>query len=417
MSSLRGTKVAGAGAWGACAMRSAALVIALFGSVALPVAGAPGNAFLAVSPAPEAGTFDVDAYLQDSGGWPAWALTHAHGWGVAYRSATPPVGWTRPFVWRGGGPACFGGALQPRFAAALHEMLPVRESAVLTLLDPPAPEACSPGKPNPHAFERDGWLFVHDGVIDIEAITLQIWRADWGPAWRAFKRAHPRDYDGNGDSTRGNAGEVYGLLFLYELERGPGDEADALERTVGHLLGLEGAEGFQFNAVAQSPDGLWAVRYAPADPDLYPVYYGLTSRGEHCVVNALPEQGSWQSLPNFALAHFPPEGPVEVRALAPVAIDEGGAFPIPPGAVPRIRLSIDATPSRGALRLVYELPPDALGSLELWTPEGRCVRALAVGGGRQHAVWGLPAGQGSGVYVARLRHGSQQERVRVVWVK
>jgi hypothetical protein len=417
MSRRRATGTTGAGARGAGALRSTALVIGLFGAAALPVAGAPGNAFLALSPAPETGTFEVDAYLQDPGGWPALAQTHARGWAVAYGSAAPPAGWVRPFVWRGGGPACRDGALNPRFASALHDMLPVRESAILTLLDPPAPQACSPGKPNPHPFERDGWLFVHDGVIDIEAITRQVWRADWGPAWQAFKRDHPRDYDGNDDSTRGNAGEIYGLLFLYEWERGSGDAGDALERAIGHLLALEGAAAFQFNALAQSPDGLWAVRYALADPDLYPVYYGVTSYGEHCVVNALPEQGSWQNLPNFTLAHFPPDGPVEVRALTPGAIDEGGAFPTRPGAAPRIRLSIERTPSLGVLRLIHELPPDALGTLELWTLEGRCVRAVPVEGGRRYAVWELPAGLGSGVYLARLRSAAQEARARVVWVK
>jgi hypothetical protein len=394
----------------------AGLALAL-GASAPGTHATPGPAFVALSPGPSAGEFFVDDYLQDPGGWPTQAVTHGRGWSVAWRSTATPFGPERFILRRGGGAAMRDGVLSPRFAAALAEMLPPREAAILALLDPPDTAACSPGKPNPQPFERDGWLFLHDGVVDIEAITMQVWRADWGPAWEAFKLAHPRDYDGNGDSTRGNASEIYGLLFLHELAEVPGDPGGALERAIGHLLALAGADGFQFNAVALSPEGLWVARYAMSDADAYPIFYGTTTRGEHCVVDAWPGEGSWEDLPNFTLAHFPPNGPVELRPLVPGAIDEPG----PGGGVnhgaSRLWLRVDGSPTLGPVRLIYEMPAGALGSLELWTPDGRCVWARSIEGGRRVARWELPAQIGSGVYLARLRCGAEVGCARIVRLK
>jgi hypothetical protein len=314
-------------------------------------------------------------------------------------------------VRRGGGRAQRDGELNPRYAAALDEMLPARAGAIVALLDPTDPLACSPGKPNPHPFERDGWLFLHDGAIDIEAITMQVWRAEWGPDWEAFRLAHPRDYDGNGDSTRGNAGEIYGLLFLHELERGPGDPGDAFGRAIGHLLTLPGAEGFQFNALALSAEGLWAVRYAMGDAEAYPIRYGRTTSSEHCVTDSDPPDGAWDSLPNFTLAHFPAGGIVELRALAP-----GTAGDRVPGSS-RPRLRAERTPTAGPVRLIAELPADARGVLQLWTVDGRCLLTRPVRGDARSVAWELPERLASGVYLARLRCNGVEACVRVVRVR
>jgi hypothetical protein len=381
---------------------AAAILLALTGATARAI---PGPAYLALAPAPAAGSFVADDYLLAPGGWAAQATTHARGWSVAWSRGA------RTVVRRGGGAALDEGTFNPRYAAALAEMLPAREAAILALLDPPDPGASSPGKPNPQPFERDGTLFLHDGTIGITPITMQVWRAAWGPAWDAFRLAHPRDYDGNGDSTRGSASEIYGLLFLYELQRGAGDAGDAFERAVGHLTALEGSDAFQFNALALRDDGLWVVRYAMSDADRYPIFYGLTARGEHCVTDALPPTGVWQSLPNFTLAHFPPEGPVTLRPLAPGAVD---GDPFPPGRAVRLRAL--RSPAIGAVRLECALPAGASGRLELWSVDGRRVATLPVAAGGGSLRWGPPAATGSGVYLARLRCGSQTACARITFL-
>jgi hypothetical protein len=378
---------------------AAALALALGGTA---TRAAPGPAFLALAPASGPGAFVVDDYLRDPGGWAAQAATHDRGWSVAWRGDALTI------VRRGGGSALIDGAFNPRYAAAIDEMLPARRAAILALLDPPDPVASSPGKPNPQPFERDGWLFLHDGSIGVEAITMQDWRAPWGDAWDAFKLAHPRDYDGNGDSTRGEASEIYGLLFLYELQCGPGDASDALERVIWHLAALEGSAGFQFNALALSAGGLWAVRYAPGDAEGYPVYYGLTSDGEHCVTDALPPSGQWRSLPNFTIARFPPDGPVELRPLASGAIDDAPA-PAPFA----IALRALRSPAIPPLRLECALPPGAGARLELWSVDGRRVATLPVAAGSRDVRWELPGTIASGVYLARLRSGSQSAGARL----
>jgi hypothetical protein len=372
----------------------------------------PGSAFVALAPGPSAGEFFVDDYLQDPDGWPAQSATHARGWSVAWRGAATPFGPERFIVRRGGGAALRDGALHPRYAAALEEMLPLRDAAILTLLDPPDTAACSPGKPSPLPFERDGWLFLHDGVIDIEAITMQVWRVAWGADWEAFKLAHPRDYDGNGDSTRGNASEIYGLFFLHELEQVPGDPGGALERAIGHLLALAGADSMQMNAVALSPDGLWVARYAMRDADLYPIYYGTTTRGEHCVLDAMPGAGTWESLPNFTLAHFPPDGPAELRALTPTGIDESATPPRP-----RLRLRLAGSPCVGSIRLACTMSPGADARLELWSLDGRRVGALAIAAETRAIRWEPPVQLGSGIYFARLRRGAESASVRLAIVR
>ena len=65
----------------------------------------PGSTFLALSPAPDPGDFDVAAYCTDPGGFAGLATQYPDGWSAAYRSAGPPAGWDRPFIIRGGGPA------------------------------------------------------------------------------------------------------------------------------------------------------------------------------------------------------------------------------------------------------------------------------------------------------------------------
>jgi len=387
----------------------AALVVTL--AAAAPGRATPGAAFVVLAPGPAAGAFDADAYLQDPAGWPARSATHGRGWSVAWRGASP-FGPERFVVRRGGGAARSDAGLHPRYATALEEMLPLREAAILALLDPPDPAACSPGKPNPLPLERDGWLFLHDGVIDIEAITMQVWRAAWGPDWEAFKLAHPRDYDGNGDSTRGNASEIYGLLFLHELEQVPGDPGGALERAIGHLLALAGADSMAMNAIALSPAGLWVARYAMGDADRYPIYYGATTRGEHCVLDTLPGEGTWESLPNLTGAYFPPDGPPELRPLAPTAVGDPAA-----PTRPRLVLRLTGSPGVGSARLACTLPPGTGARLELYGLDGRCVDARDVAAGAAEIRWEPPVEVGSGIFFARLRQGEASATVRLAIIR
>ena len=390
-----------------------------------PASGTSGNALLALSPAPATGGFDAQAYLQDPFGWPALAAEHPHGWGVAYISESPPPGWSRPFLLRGGGKASIDGSLHPGFGTALDEMLPAHSAAVLTLLSAPDSAACYPGKPNPYPLSRNGWLFVHDGVIDIEGIVLGAWRADWGPEWEAFKSSYPRDYNGNADSTRGNAGEIYFLALMFELSLAPDDVPAAFRRTLLRMSVLPGWEDWQFNAILQNTECTWALRYAPAQAEHYRLFYGLTTSGTYCIVDTLPAAGGeWEEVPNFSLAVLPSEGNVQILPIefseAPEHPAGGGRRQADSGqgqggeSALGIWLAVAESPSIGVVRLRYQTPVGSQGFLEIWDLEGRSLARVPVDGGAGSLEWNPMPGTPAGIVLARLRVGALQSRQRVL---
>jgi len=366
-------------------------------ALALPVAvgAAPGTAYVVLQPGTGHGDFDATAWIVDPAGWPSLHTSHPDGWSVAYWAHTPPPGWERPFVVRGGGPGAAAGDLNPRFAGALAEMLPARAAAMVALLDAPDSSACSPGKPNPFPLSRDGWLFIHDGHIDITAATEGLWLGNLGPTWAAFKLDHPRDYDGNGDATRGNAGEIYFLALLHELLAQPEEVPRAFGLTLARMAGLPGAQGWQSNAVLQRPGCTWALRYAWAEEERYPIYYGPTSQGDYCVTDSLPPGGGpWIEVPNRCLAILPAAGdpyvlPLEFNGLGELAPPGGPVLAAGQEAQPRLRFA--QTPSSGPVRLRFGVPAGAAGRLELFDLQGRLLASSALPAGCGDWTWNPPA--------------------------
>jgi hypothetical protein len=394
----------------------------LLSQLGIPALGAtPGNAFVALSPAPELGDFNMASYLQDPFGWPAQAAEHPDGWSVAYRSQNPPPGWERPFLLRGGGEAASGGVLHPRFSVALTEMLPVRTMGVVTMLAAPDSAACFPGKPNPQPFFREGYLFLHDGRVDIEAVTTGLWRLEGWPGWDAFKAAHPRDLNGNADTTRGNASEIYFLALLHEMAGAAGDVPTAFRRTLMKMSALPGWESWQLNAVLQNPGGTWALRYALSESERYPLYYGLTTAGEYCISDSLPVGASgWTEVPNFSLAVFPPGGPAEVLPMEFSAVTEPGSEDSHDraggSAAAVLCLEILGSPAVGGLALRCSLQPSARGWLDIWDVTGRHLVRMPVEG-ESTVRWEPPADVGSGLLFARLQAGESTCRRRLLLLR
>jgi hypothetical protein len=374
------------------AARWALLVLVL---AALPAARAtPGTAYVVLQPCAGAGQFDAASWIANPAAWPTQCAGHPDGWSVAYRALDPPPGWERPFVLRGGGPGAGPGGLNPRFACALAQMLPSRASAMVAFLDAPDSAACSPGKPNPFPLCRDGWLFLHDGYIGIESMTRSLWLGNLGPGWEAFKLDHPRDYDGNRVATRGSAGEIYFLALLQELGVQPEDVPRAFGLTLARMAGLAGAETWQANAILQRPGCTWALRYAWADEERYPIYYGLTVAGEYCITDSLPAGGGpWVEIPNQCLAILPATGEPSIVALEFSGLGEPARPEIgvtPAGAARQPRLSFARAPSCGSVRLSFEVPAGAGGKLELFDPQGRLLARVALPQGRGDWTWDPP---------------------------
>lgn len=355
---------------------------------------------MVLQPGPTSGDFDAEAWISDPSAWLAQHVTHPDGWSVAYWSENPPAGYTRPFILRGGGPAVGPAGLSPRLACALAEMLPARTSAVVALLDAPDSAACYPGKPNPFPLEREGWLFLHDGYIDIEAVTTGLWRGNLGPGWADFKVDHPRDYHGDGDAGRGNAGEIYFLALLYELVAHPEDVPRALFLTLARMEALEGSAQWQCNAILHRPGCTWALRCAWADEERYPIYYGPTANGAYCVTDSLPPTGGpWVGIPNRTLAILPSTGE---PSLLPVEFSElGPRVPhAPSGAADGPRLIFEGSPSCGAVRLQFELQ-HLPGVLELFDLQGRLLVRVGLPEDRGVWTWSPPA-QAGGIILGRL---------------
>ncbi len=384
------------------------------------VQAAPGTTYVVLQPGSAAGDFDAAAWLADPTGWPARSASHPDGWGVAYWALEPPPGWERPFVLRGGGPGAGAGALNPRLACALAEMLPARSGAAVALLDAPDSAACSPGKPNPFPLSRDGWLFIHDGFIGIEAVTNGLWQSDLGPGWGAFKLDHPRDYDGNSAASRGNAGEIYFLALLHELLAEPEDVPRALSLTLARMAGLAGAQRWQANAILQRPDCTWAVRYAWSDEELYPVYFGSTAQGEYCVTDSLPAAGgSWIEVPNRCLAVLPAGGQPTILPLEFDSLGDPAAPGDPAGLASRARqprLHFAQTPAAGRVRLRFEIPGGGAGRLELFDLQGRLLARAGLPVGRGDWTWNPPA-EVSGIVLGRLTCAAGKASARTLLLR
>lgn len=378
----------------------------------------PGSAFVALSPAPGPGDFDVATYCTDAAGFADLSGEYPDGWSVAYRSTTPPPGWNRPFTIRGGGPASSGGELHPRFSYAVDEMLPVRASGVMTLLHATDPDACYPGKPNPQPFHREGLLFVHDGVIDIEPITTDVWLDNQDPGWEAFKLLHPRDYNGNGESTRGNASEIYFLALLYEIQTTPDDIPGSFRRLLDLMCAVPGYAGWQFNAILQKAECTWVLRHVlSGDPDTYRIYYGLTTDGEYCITDHLPATGTgWIEMPNLTLGVFPAgEAPEFISMLNSSAETD----PRPGDRASSMTLSLEPirSPARGRVELSYRIPPGSPGSLQIWDLEGRSLARLTLRAGSGTVQWDPPPELRSGLLMTRLCWEGAAQHRRVLFLR
>jgi len=238
---------------------------------------------------------------------------------------------------------------------------------------------------------------------------MYVWRYDLGPGWEAFKRLHPRDYHGKGDSTKGNAGEIYFLSFLYYLDR-TGNALEALESAVERMLSIPGADSFQLNAVAQCDSGMWAVRFANSEAQLYPVYYGLTCDGYHWVADHLPPEASdWHEMPEHSIVSFPLQGDPTVHLLEPSDSSNPG------GGTSVLMLRVQRVCPAAGIDVFCRLP--VAGCLEILDLQGRR-RALArLGPGAHGLLMELPLDAGSGVFWIRLRSGENSVEQRFVSVR
>ncbi len=375
----------------------------------------PGASYVVLQQGEVTGEFAVEPFLTEPSAWPSASEDHPDGWSVVYRSQSPPPGWTRPFEQRGGGPAVRQGELNPRMHHALDEMLAARESGMAALLDAPDSSASYPGKPNPFPLSREGWLFIHDGYLDIEALTIGIWRDNLGDGWEAFKLDHPRDYNGNGDSTRGGAGEIYSLALLYEVLQAPDDVPRAWRRTLARLSVLEGWDQWQCNAVLQGEACTWAVRYALDRPERYPIYYGMTTAGEYCLSDTLPGTGGpWIEIPNLSLAIFPAVGavmiePIEISAVDPDLTADGRR--------PALLLRPSASPCWDEATLVFRLPSGASGRLEFFDLQGRLLDAVVVAGPASAYRWRPGADVPTGIILARLVGEGRSAHARILFLR
>ncbi len=406
--------------------RSPLLVALLLIMVALSqpsdaVGAPPGQAFLVLTPAPAAGDFDVEAYLNDPIGWPALAANNPDGWAVMYRSSWAPAGWSRPFVIRAGGLLQKDGEVHPRYSLALSEMLPDYTTVMLAQRAAPNPDACSPGQPNPMPLARDGWRFIHDGWVSVSEMNRDLWELDLDTGWDQFKRAYPRDFNGNFQSHRGNAGEIYFLTLLFELDRAAGDMLTAITRTLHRLSSLPQADSSQFNAIIQGESDTWAIRYAVSEAAQYRIHYTRTTSGGHCITDSLPAgSGSWQEVPNFHLARFADDSPVVVYPIEFSAVDDSPDTVDPKPEAGRsapLRLVVNPSPALGKISLRFAVPEARGGFVELVDLEGRRLvgREIFASEGRVTLV--PPSGTGSGLYWLRLVQGGRECRRRVVFLR
>jgi predicted glutamine amidotransferase len=235
-----------------------------------------------------------DEHLRGPQGLEAYGEAGTLGWGMAaFVDAVAPERLQSPLFYRGGPSAA--DPYDPDFDRAAGEIASVRPRAAIGHVR--AASSGHPDVPDPHPFQHDGFVFVHNGSLN--ATPLFEFLQNTEP--RDFLETHPPEYvSGHIDS------ELYMLYLLKYMQVYPEPvRAEALRLAVRSLSGEMG--GSRLNFLMTAGDTLYALRYndaqgvvfGPGDLVMASPYWVVASES---VGRGMP----WHTIPERCLAAFVP---------------------------------------------------------------------------------------------------------------
>ncbi len=236
----------------------------------------------------------LDEQLHGPSGLRALGGAETLGWGwAAFAAQAAPEQLRLPLFYRGGPPA--SDPYDPDFDRAVGEIASVSPRAALGHVR--AASSSHPDVPDPHPFQHDGLVFVHNGTLSATPILEYLLNTE--P--RDFLETHPPEYtSGHIDS------ELYMLYLLKFMQVHPGlPRAEALRQAI-FALGPE-VSGSRLNFLLTEGDTLYALRYN----DGQGVVFGpgdLTTASPYWVAasESVGHGMAWHTIPEFCLAVFVP---------------------------------------------------------------------------------------------------------------
>lgn len=338
-------------------------------------------------------------------------LSNPDGWGFGWLlPASIPAPIERAIIRRGGEPA--SDPWSREFDSAVDEMIAMRPSLMVGHVRHCSAgyDTCRCGIPNPHPFERDGFLFGHNGHIPIDVLVALLLEND-----PDYLDQHRPGYVGDYIDS-----ELYFLYLLKAMHEHP--ELTRVEALRQAILRLTIITDSRLNFVLASGDTLFALRYVPT-PEGDPVrYYPGNVSAPSFWVAASQVVGSnpaeWGTIPAKSLALLVPG---HDAVFVPIGGASDVSTPLPETAVSR------AHPNPSGTRISIPVVSPAGGgevSIAIIDAGGRLVwhasRSVAAGQGTFPLVWDERDSAGrrvpSGSYSCRITTstGTRSERLIVV---
>lgn len=249
----------------------------------------------------------------------AFGATNVNGWAIGYyfNEVTPsPLVW--PIIRRGGPQA----NLDPDYVRALNEV--IQQGTKTALAHVRQASSGAVGIPNPHPFTEPGWMFCHNGTIDIATLTqligteyLNQHRPDYTSPYidselffiYLMKTIREWPYDIGISSVLAKESPNDGVLANIPNDTPYINYEAAIGRAVSNLDEALNRIGYPSRLTFLLTNGkkLWGCRYADTSQDYYSLYYSMSVPGNNWTVASEPVSGGqWTPIPMYNVVTFQP---------------------------------------------------------------------------------------------------------------
>ncbi len=252
------------------------------------------------------------------------ASSHPDGWGFAWRlPPSIPAPLDRPIIRRSRVAA--DDPWSGEYDAAVDEIIAASPNIAVGHIRRCSDQrdSCRCEIPNPHPFQREGFLFAHNGTIPVDVLISLLLEDD-----PEYITHHPPDYAGAFIDS-----ELYFLYLLKAIDAHP--EMTRVEALRQAIFRLAGVTNCRLNFVLVSGDTLYALRYVPTIEGDPVRYYPAN----------VPSPPFWVAASQALGSHMPDWGTIPPRSLAVLVPGEEAVF-YPVG----VTLDLPTTPPGGWMR-------------------------------------------------------------------
>jgi len=325
--------------------------------------------------------------------------SHPDGWGFAWFPQDPqPLPLYRPVARRGGMRASDPGS--PEFELAVEELTAIRPKAVLGHVRSCTWGLTHCGIPDPHPFQREGMIFVHNGSIAESTLVRLLTQDD-----PSYLVDHPPDYFRPHIDS-----ELYFMYLLKYAHQHP--EMNRVQALTSAVADLAIQTTKRLNFAMTAGDTLFALRYFAGDSGDALRYGPATGGGAspYWFVASQPvgsHSGDWLTIPERSLAVLVPG---RNARFYPVNTVMG----IPDAPNPATPSRANPNPMRTSIAIPIHVPPGGASvTVEVWDVQGRLIwkdGPRGCGPGEREWKWdgcgadGRPVACGS--YYCKVRVGA-----------